>query len=213
MKMLLWKDYRLSRFALLAGVMLLGMPYLILLFPYVEFPAMWFFSTGLSKLTMAIVAGNIIACERTDRSATFLAYQGVSRRMLISSKLIICISTFIAICAIPAILSLWLPEINNSRNEPLSRRWEFQGICAVVGMGFFGISWLMSSLLSSYGLPILIGIISPYIITLFLGATLYVLNVNINEDYLGKLALTFLPIVGLISLVAGTWYFLHSKES
>jgi ABC-type transport system involved in multi-copper enzyme maturation permease subunit len=62
---------------------------------------------------MALLAGNIIACERTDRSAEFLAYQGASRKMVIGSKLILCTITFILICAISFVLSFWLSPLPN----------------------------------------------------------------------------------------------------
>jgi hypothetical protein len=213
MKMLLWKDYRLSRFVFLAGAFFLGMPYLLLLFPDMDFKSIWLLSTGSAQLTMAIVAGNIIACERVDRSSSFLAYQGASRKILIGSKLIICISTFIVILTIPAIISLWLPVINNLRYENSPKPWEFLGACAAIGLCFFGVSWLMSSILSTYGLPILIGVLSPYLISCFLVGITCFLNIKFDNNSGAILIFIFLSFFGLLSLFAGTWHYIRTKEA
>ena len=87
MKMLLWKDYRLNRILLIAGVLLLLGPYLICVLwagTSHEVPAGAFRDPGFwagfllmccipsllgSQLTVALLAANAVACERADRSA------------------------------------------------------------------------------------------------------------------------------------------------
>ncbi|MGD0383126.1 MAG: hypothetical protein ABSA77_06355, partial [Thermoguttaceae bacterium] len=93
MKTLLWKDFQLSKLCLLAGMMFIVGPYMFIFDPYIpwyDFSHAWLISTMISQLTMGLVAGNIISCERADRSAAFLAYQGARRKMVIASKLTIC---------------------------------------------------------------------------------------------------------------------------
>jgi len=227
MKMLLWKDYRLSSNCFIAGLAFIIMPYLLLFYPDVEFPGMWMFSTCLSQITMAILGGNIIASEREDRSAIFLNYQGASRKMVISSKLICCIFTFILIDAIAFIISLWISS-KGFHHEFGAKPWEILGIVSAFGLYFFGSSWLISLFLRPM-LAIVAGILSPYVIFYivlilmhyvivpFLGAVFFTLDIEAHEG-LGALVLTItliisLILLGLISLVAGTWHFIKSKES
>ena len=105
MKMLLWKDFRLSRLPIVAGVIFIVIPYLFLLVRGVSFRDVWAASVIGSQFTMAILAGNIIACERADRTAAFLAYQGASRKMIIASKLTICVIVFVLIYMVSFIMS------------------------------------------------------------------------------------------------------------
>ena len=109
MRMLLWKDLRLSQVCLIAGIIAVFMPYLFLFIPESQYEIIWALSVFVSQATMAIMAGNIIACERSDRSALFLAYQGASRKKVVSSKLIICVFVFILVCMITSALSVLCP--------------------------------------------------------------------------------------------------------
>ncbi len=214
LKMLLCKDFRLSLIPLLAGIMFITIPYLLLLIPFLiqnnyDFRNAWGASVVFSPLTMAFLAGNIIACERTDRSATFLAFQGASRKMVVSSKIIICVIAFIFIYIISFLLSFFLPEM------PLKEIVEIlkiNFIFAAVGFCWFGCCWLLSSLLSSPAISIALGLLSPFIIGISLAGSLYVFHL-LSEDMYGVLFIALNIVVGLISLIAGTWYFVRSKES
>jgi hypothetical protein len=65
MKMLLWKDFRLSKLCFFAGMMFIIGPYVLMLDPYIawyDFRHAWLTSTVISQLTIALVAGNIIVC-------------------------------------------------------------------------------------------------------------------------------------------------------
>ena len=85
MNMLLWKDYRLSRTILIAGVFFLAGPYLLLMVFHRDwdwhYENSWIFSVCVSQFIMSLLAGNIIASERIDRSTEFLAFQGASRKV------------------------------------------------------------------------------------------------------------------------------------
>jgi len=213
MKMLLWKDYRLSRICLLAGATFLIIPYILLLIPkYIKdfrFEFAWMASVEVSQLTMAFLAGNIIACERADRSAVFLAYQGASRKMLIGSKLIICTLVFALLCLFNFFMSQLLPSSGIGLS---SNVLDFQVACAIFGLCFFGCCWLISSLQSSSAISIVSGFIVPFVILYTLLVIAYLSKWELkNTD--GRWYFVTIAVVGLISLVAGTWYFIRSKES
>jgi hypothetical protein len=209
MKMLLWKDFRLSRICILASIILTFVPYLFLFAPKVFFFMIWPISAYSSQLTMAILAGNIIACERFDRSAQFLAFQGASRKMVISSKLIICTIAFILVCAITLVLSLCLPWENYKITDMFL---DVIASFALIGFCFFGCCWLWSSLLSSPAIAIALGFIMPFLILFTISATNYFFNFP-KENTIGYWSCSIFAVAGLISLVAGTWHFLRSKES
>ena len=172
---------------------------------------MWLVGTFLSQFSMAIIAGNIIACERADRSAQFLAYQGESRKMLIASKLLICIFAFILICLIAFLINLWLPT--SYRELPgTAKGWQYQVCAALVGLCCFGSAWFFSSIQSDPARAILIGILSPWFFGWFLTATSEYFfcpqRSTVTYWWLGVCG-----TVGLLSLVGGTRHFLRSKES
>jgi ABC-type transport system involved in multi-copper enzyme maturation permease subunit len=210
LKMLLWKDYRLSRLCIGAGIIFTVMPYLFFFIPYIQwdFNHAWLTSAFVSQLTMALVAGNIIACERVDRSATFLAYQGASRKMVVASKLIICTMTFISICSITFVLSFWLKILPREIDDFLM----IQSFCASIGICYFGCCWLLSAMLTSAVPSIVLGFLMPVIIGLILNVTHEYLHWPDNKSYT-YWYIGVASALGLISLAAGTWCFLRRKES
>ena len=219
MGMLLWKDYRLSRICLFAGIMFIGLPYLFLIYPYkrgYDFSHAWQISTMLSQLTIALLAGNIIVCERADRSAAFLAFQGATRRKILASKLIICTIAYISICAISFGLIHW-GKLNlfwhgEWRPSDYDDMLEMQTFSYVIGFCFFGSCWLFSCLLPSSISAIVFGFLSPAVISCILSASTHYFHWPKPSEF-GHWTIALDIAVGLISLIAGTCYFLRSKES
>ncbi|MGA2796906.1 MAG: hypothetical protein ABSE63_04960 [Thermoguttaceae bacterium] len=216
MKTLLWKDFRLSRMCLFAGIMFIVVPYMFMLYPYIrgmrgyDFNNAWQISTMLSQLAIALLAGNIIVCERADHSASFLAFQGVTRRKIIASKLLICTIVFVAICAISTLMSIWLKYSGPGKYEDPR---DSQALCYTIGFCFFGSCWLYSCLLPSPISAIVFGVLSPFFIALALNASSYYFNFVFTPRGFEHCWLALNIMVGIICLVVGTWYFLWSKES
>jgi ABC-type transport system involved in multi-copper enzyme maturation permease subunit len=215
-KMLLWKDFRLSRICLLAGMVFLCLPYLLCAFTQVffkqsmNFDNAWAGSLLTSQLTMVFLAGNIIACERADRSAAFLAYQGARRKMVIGSKLLLCMAMFVLNFVIAVVLSFWLPS---TMNESTCSVYTF---IAPIGLCFFGCCWLLSSLLSSPAAAIVLGFITPFFIGCSVSGILFLFKYQQFEPdsiVFKQVFIVSCGIAGLLSLIAGTWHFLRSKES
>jgi hypothetical protein len=168
---------------------------------------MWSISLWVSQLTMAILAGNIIACERADRSAEFLAYQGASQKIVISSKLIICSIAYILICTMSFFLSILIlpwPEFEGT--------WEVQVIAYVIGFCFFGSAWLLSALLSSPAIAVGLSLMAPFIIGFSIGGILYYFQWG-SDNTFGILFITINVGIGITSLITGTWHFIRSKEA
>jgi ABC-type transport system involved in multi-copper enzyme maturation permease subunit len=212
MGILLWKDYRLSRICLFAGIMFIGLPYLFLIYPYkrgYDFIHAWYLSTVLSQLAIALLAGNIVVCERADRSAAFLSYQGVTRTRIIASKLIICTIMLVSICAISIVLSFWLGRLRPGEWDDIR---ETQLFSYIIGFCFFGSCWLFSCILPSPISAVVFGLLCPFITASLVSASNYYFNWPAPRVF-GHCIMALDITVGLISLVVGTWYFLRSKES
>ena len=216
MGMLLWKDFRLSRMCLFAGIMFILVPYMFMLYPYMrgmrgyDFNTAWQTSTMLSQLAIALLAGNIIVCERADHSASFLAFQGVTRRKIIASKLVICSIVFVAICAFSILMSIWLKYSGHDKYEDPR---DPQALSYAIGFCLFGSCWLYSCLLPSPISAIVFGVLSPFFIVLALNAYRYYFNFDFTPRGFEHYWLALNVMAGLICLMAGTWYFLRSKES
>ena len=209
MRMLLWKDFRLSRMCLLTGVILIAIPYAYMLCPlpfWYDFRHAWATSTTISQLTIALVAGNIIACERADRSSSFLAYQGITRKRMATSKLTICLATLICVYAVSLILSIGL---NFSRFGDANDIRAAGLVFSSVGVCLFGACWLLSDFMTGSSAAIVFGVLFTFI----LYCTIGLLNMQFNWFKNVYSLIPCFSVPGLISLVAGTWHFIRSKES
>ena len=104
MKALLWKDYRLNRGVLLLGVVGMAGVYVVGLVVEVGYtwPALpaaetWagaicsygHLALGGVSYVAAMLGGNAIACERSDRSAHFLAYLPPTKAQILASKFLV----------------------------------------------------------------------------------------------------------------------------
>jgi ABC-type transport system involved in multi-copper enzyme maturation permease subunit len=225
MKMLLWKDLRLNWIVILCGITMMTLPYQVLLlghlfpkyFAGLPYEGAWPISGVLFIFAMAILAGNIIACERPDRSAEFLAYQGASRKMVIASKLIICVAVFVSIGIIHFGLSFLLPPPQQLVDK---ETWNYQFIDYLIGLNFFACCWLMSSMLSGPGFAIVIGSALSFTTFFLFWLVLFLPQYYFNwlkgptgAYVFDSLWISFIIAAALISLVAGTWYFIKSKEA
>lgn len=228
MTWLIWKDYRLNRVIVIAGLMLLVMPHAIMLalawygvVPPSEdmsmlsasFMTSGYFSLGVSQLTLALLGGNLIACERVDRSAEFLAYLPISRARILASKLTLAL----LIAAL-----IWGPNvlILKLATAELPQRAMYQGdpslatvlgYIAVTGFVFFSVGWLLSSMLESPTFAICAGLITPFLVVMGVQTLIWALEYNPDEvagSWYLRTCLTLAPVCFL----AGTLYYLRRVE-
>jgi ABC-type transport system involved in multi-copper enzyme maturation permease subunit len=186
MKALLWKDYRTNRPLLVIGVVLLLTPYAVLIgFIWYSVgltaatPTQWAeslltaaqASLAFSQLTLLLLAGTIIAGERRDRSAEFLAYLPPSRPVVLTSKALLSAATVTVIWGLTlVIVGLVVPALDaellaGTRREGLL---EFLTIMATSGAALFGTAWLGSSMLESPTYSTAIGLLAVMLLPFLL---------------------------------------------
>ena len=225
MKWLVWKEYRANRLVLIVGAALALAPYLILLGllwgPLRRGAAelSWLlacaavYSAGISQLTLALLGGNVIAGERADRSAEFLAYLPISRARALAAKLTLVASTA-ALIWIPNLLIAWLASACIPEKMRSLYTVELIGRAiphaAITGAVFFSVAWLLSSILESPTFSVCGGLITPVLIM----SAVYMVcwPFGIPEDVLGSWWLGISLVLAPACFVAGTAYYLRRVE-
>ncbi|WP_406698898.1 hypothetical protein V5E97_08430 [Singulisphaera sp. Ch08] len=166
MRPLLWKDFRLNSLIWWIGLALGILPYvgavaLAMLRGGPSWPGAMFWSAVLtqaallslagSELTLALLGGNAIACERADRSAEFLAYLPPSRAQVLGSKTLV---------ALGAAALIWVPNLfiadvlapalqDGSVDVAVLRQASLRWVLAATGLLLFGAGWLGSAVVDS----------------------------------------------------------------
>ena len=224
MKWLVWKDYRLNRLIVIVGLVLLLMPHALGLFVawrlYVAQGVSRFsatllgssvFSVVLSQLTLALLGGHAIACERVDRSAEFLGYLPVSRARILASKLLFALPVA-AVVWVPNLLVFELCAATPSTWRGAEAMWSTMGYAAITGMVFFCVGWLLSSMLESPTFSVCGGLATP--LALAAGLQLYgnVFGIRPLDDFAVFWYVRVCLVLGPVCFVAGTWYYLRRVE-
>ncbi len=226
MRALLWKDWRINRFVLIVGTVILFLPYLFFLIHIIYTQWYWpvgqmrhwnyeivtacaYFSLILSLVPIAMLGGKAMAAERADRSAEFLAYLPPSRRSLIASKIIL---------AVGASLVIWIVNLGNLMvlaprmpgAPPLAdgALWQTPGTGVLVLGGttvlIFGVAWLLSSFVASSTVATGCGVITWFGIYGGL-ASVHLLHPFPILGWYYTLCLT----VGILGFTAGTVVYLR----
>ncbi len=230
MKALLWKDYHVSRPIFVFGAVLLMVPYLIV--AIVEFlswrrhGASMYWAQGLaacaeaslllSTLTIAAIAGNAFAGERSDRSAEFLGYLPVSHARVVGSKLSV---------ALAAVSVLWLvnlavlyglaPWIAGSSQHVLANVQQIRAdklpTCCGITALTFGAGWLASALLTSAAISTGLALAAPAVLAVAVAtvADLYGLRWDVRVDTTFNILCVAL---GLVTLGLGSFCYLRRVE-
>jgi ABC-type transport system involved in multi-copper enzyme maturation permease subunit len=235
MKWLLWREYRTNRLILIAGAVLLILPYLVALVvvcwikeplaavaasdapnlpaAVVAFIAAAIYSLALSQLTLALLGGNAIAGERADRSAEFMAYLPVSRLRRVTAKVTLAL---IATASIWAVNLLALGAILGLMPEPEAARFTrnafFLSIWVIVGLTFFCVSWFVSSLQSNSSFAICCGVVTPFLAVAAVHAAAWVWSVPYTSRWIPLGHATVCLLLSAAGFVAGTAYYLRRVE-
>lgn len=221
MTWLLWKDYRLNRLIVIVGLVLLVVPHavaaIVVLRGLVELDRGLFISTTyavvLTQVVFALLGGNMIACERADRSAEFLAYMPVSKARILASKIVVAISVAAALW-LPNLLIAWL-----LKREPMwsramqieAMRMEMNLVCeiaAVTGLVFFCVGWLCSSILESPTFSICAGLVAPMLVAFGLLSLSQWLEFRPTEFLYCAISIP----LAIASFLIGTIYYLRRVE-
>jgi ABC-type transport system involved in multi-copper enzyme maturation permease subunit len=229
MKWLFWKDFRLNWLIVIMALFVVVVPHLIAvsvtcyakLHNYNDGSAYFsktlllsaYASLAISSIVFAFMGGNAIACERSDRSAEFLAYLPISRGKIVASKLLVALSIggFIWIINFSIFwLCLFSFPSDNSGPLPMKLFAVMTGGFLTAGMTFFCVAWFFSSLMQSPAISAGIGMF-----TIILLAYAFVF---IAHFFVGDENITIIWPVGLAialssaSFVGGTWYYLRRVE-
>lgn len=223
MTWLLWKDYRLNRLIVIVGLVLFVVPHGVALVAAWRLYAVHgvsrfsvsllgssIWSVALSQLTVALLGGHAIACERVDRSAEFLAYLPVSRARILASKLMF---------ALPIVALVWVPNLLIYRLAaaelptwgPAEAMWRGLGYAAITGATFFGVSWLLSSMLESPTFAVCGGLVAPLVVALglqFWGDAFDCPFEEFMKLWYPRVCLT----LAAVAFTAGTWHYLRRVE-
>ena len=225
MMALLLKDLRISRLPLIVSMALVVLPYLAVtamlyqvyspempsrgtIADYIASAAV--FGLMFGAVGAGLLAGNIVACERADGSAVFLACQPVSRSQIILSKSMVVVAgvgltwlvhiTMIAVVA-PLVASSPKPYMNV--DNPL-------GFAAAVTIVTAGVAWLASIFSRSPSLAISAGLAAAFVVPWLV--YLVSLFIDVAPDVL-SFARTFTQwSVGVSGLLLGTYAYLRRVE-
>ena len=226
MKWLVWKEYRLNRVVLVVGATLLVVPHAIaLVLAWREVgPSIGgashlsanllfsgFYSVVLSQLTLALLGGHVIACERADRSAEFLAYLPLSRARILASKITLALVTAALIWGPNLLILRFVAELPEENLEAGPTVCGVLGYIALTGFVLFSVGWLFSSMLESPTFSICAGLITPFLVLMGIQSLAWLFALHPGE-ITGPWYRNTSLVLACACLVAGTWYYLRRVE-
>lgn len=227
MKTLLWKDYRVNRQVLIVGLVLLIAPHLLSIGimlrdtglhnaargnpqPRILWsPAcLWGASCSvmLSLLTVALLGGNVIAGERVDRSAEFLAYLPPSRRAIIASKALLTALACLAMWG----LNLPIMLVASPDGVTMATLEKLAAPLAGTTLLLLGVSWMCSSFLSRPAIAACIGIAATVSVAATTARMATVWQLDKQQAIRGYAWIAL--ILGLLCFAVGTLYYIRRVE-
>jgi ABC-type transport system involved in multi-copper enzyme maturation permease subunit len=220
MKKLLWKDFRLNRGLLLLSALGLTGVYLIGLivevsYSWPEMPTSKAWADGLCSygnmalsgmsFIAALLGGNAIACERSDRSAYFLAYLPPTRKQILASKFFIAtgaLAIFWCVnCAAIYAIAPWLSAEATNFLYMLGTPWGAFTSCVLT----LGIGWLGSAFLEKPTFPVLMALASPFVLGYGLFTFAAMLGISRFEVFEWAGLASF--VIGVTAFAVGTRYY------
>jgi hypothetical protein len=227
MKSLLWKEFHLNASILIMGLILLVAPYLVVSIVFLrsgfnsDLSAVTFWSIVLetssyfsifcAQFTISILGAYIIACERADRSAEFLAYLPPSREEILLAKGLL-IAGF---ASIAWLINLLIMTVARSlRDEPLSfiNDLPYLSTIAVHGLLWSGVGWLMSSFSRAPAHAIILAFPSPIIVFFLLTTFSYLVGAPSDMYSFSRWYNISCFVVAQISFAAGAIYYIHRVD-
>jgi ABC-type transport system involved in multi-copper enzyme maturation permease subunit len=236
LKALLWKDYRQNRMLFVAGlIMLMITPPTVWMLAYLvtgterlsNFNYMLTIAVNsdipISAVIVAMLGGTIIAADRADRSAAFLAFLPPSRGMVVLSKALCAFSAaflLFFIIVVTGICSFLLDVRAINVTSIPQEVWKglLLGISYLgsIGLLMFGTAWLAGSLSGSPAIASGVGIGCPVV----LGVVILNLSLNVinkagshtdMEIHMRDLYCVIAIVVGLACFIAGCLHSLYRK--
>lgn len=186
MNALLWKDYRVVRQVLIVGFCLLVAPYLAAV-TWIWYDAglttagaiRWAAALAIaamaslicSHMTFVLLAGYVIAGERRDRSAEFLAYLPPSRTAILTSKALISSAVVIVVWGVYLLFAdVVIPSFSPNAAEQVESFARLRSFLLPAGAAMFGMAWLGSSMLESPTYSAAIGVAAVMVVPIGLNS-------------------------------------------
>jgi hypothetical protein len=228
LRALFWKDVRVNRLPLLAGAVLLIAPYFLAIGVGAFTPsassdgasAMWgsilalgsIYSLACSQLTLAVLAGNVIAVERMDRSAEFLGYLPPSKFQILLSKSALLIGAGLIITAVN-VTALLVAHLLAGRADGASLVTSILDLSQIslVGVGAAGVGWAASAKLETTGAPVILALATPIIVPGAYYLTWFAFGWPIEELSATRILWTC-ALLGAVFFVIGWIYYLCFVE-
>jgi ABC-type transport system involved in multi-copper enzyme maturation permease subunit len=229
MKTLLWKDYRVNRQVLIVGFCLLVAPYLA--------AVSWiWYDRGLtgagadywagalafaaqaslicSQMTLVLLAGYVIAGERRDRSAEFLAYLPPSRSAILTSKSLLSAAVVVVVWGLYLLFAeVVVPALSGEAAAGQSASFaQTRPVLLAVGVTLFGMAWLGSSMLESPTYSAAIGVLAVMLLPIGLNLchTLTGLPAH-GDEFVDWLRWLYFAL-GTGGFIAGWMYYVRRVE-
>lgn len=229
MKALLWKDYRVNRQVLIVGSCVLVAPYLTAVVwiwydvGLANAPAtMWgpALSTAaqasliISQLTILLLAGNIIAGERRDRSAEFLAYLPPPRSTILTSKALLSLVVAVVIWGVYLLMAeVAIPAIQAEASREHREGFALaRGLLLAIGVAVFGMAWLGSAMLESPTYSAAIGVFAAISVPIVLNFVSIATGFPEHGEPYFRWLQTSLFALGVLGFVAGWCYYVRRVE-
>lgn len=226
---LIWKDLRINRTPLLIGALVLLVPYIVVGAAVVNMPlwqeatpaSAWavvlatgcHFSVMCSQPTFGILSGHIIAVERGDRSAEFLAYLPPSRGLVLVSKAVVLAGAFLTIWGFNLLLqaiSFGLSAESDAARELTSQMASLPRFAAL-GLLAAGAGWCASAVVDNSGPAVALALAAPAVLFGVLMSTHSMFNVPDDLSF-GALYFTLCPILAVAFFMVGTLYYVSRVE-
>jgi ABC-type transport system involved in multi-copper enzyme maturation permease subunit len=180
---LVWKDARVNRLPLIACAALLIAPYAVVAAAVMQLPiwmesttsSAWavllatgsYFSVMCSQATLTILSGNLIAAERSDRSAEFLAYLPPSRRQLLASKALLLLLVAVVVWGTNLVIQMladMLAADADAGARTLTADMASLGTMAAIGSVAIAAGWCASCMLSAAGTAVGLAVCAPLLL-------------------------------------------------
>lgn len=220
---LIWKDFRLVRLILVisAAVAAAAFPFIICMAFFTRPDVLQVFTWSqlvigalegatmfvpvVSYMAVAFTAGGLIAGERQDRTADFLATLPPIRSKVVLSKAIIAVGTIAACLLVYAgmkslVVDVWYGPMNDLRAESMPTVLDLARV--LIGCG--GVAWAVSSVLRTITIPVLAGFVIPGLFVAAMQTILYRFEITTNPDEITQWISSAIGTLGILGFVIGS---------
>ncbi len=178
LRVLLWKDCRVQRVALVAAFCVIVVPYGYATYQYIGDRATVVPSTTVlraslehagsislmaSLIVVSMLAGGAFAAERSDRSDEFLALLPTARFMILGSKaVVVMVTTSVLWLLNPYVIMRIASVFTVDSTLPPGSGDPTLGTVSAMAISVLGTGWLGSILVANPASSLLIGLLSPF---------------------------------------------------